>query len=111
MKSWIFQVAIVGSVIAMGGLSASAGEKEGSQLTITSPRNGEIVGSTVELTYTLQKGTKGDHIHAYVDGQYQKGFKGTLKGLPPGKHLITVKVADHDHELLDTTDSIEVEVK
>ena len=50
MKSWIFQVAIVGSVIAMGGLSASAVEKEGSQLTISSPRNGEIVGSTVELT-------------------------------------------------------------
>lgn len=111
MKSWIFQVAIVGSVIALGGLSAYAGEKEGSQLTITSPRKGEIVGSTVELTYTLQKGTKGDHVHAFVDGQYQKGFKGTIQGLTPGKHQITVKVADHDHEILDTSDSIDIEVK
>ncbi len=95
----------------MGGLSASAGEKEGSQLTITSPRNGDIVGSTVELTYALEKGTKGDHVHAFVDGQYQKGFEVTLHRLTPGKHQITVKVADHDHDLLDTSDSIEIEVK
>ncbi|MBA3613360.1 MAG: hypothetical protein H0W49_10730 [Nitrospirales bacterium] len=111
MLCWMFRVAIVGSVIAMGGLSAYAGETEGSQVTITSPRNGEIVESTVELTYTLRKGTKADHVHAFVDGQYQKGFKGTLQGLTPGTHLITVKVADHDHEILDTSDSIEVEVK
>ncbi len=63
----------------MGGLPAYAAETEGSQLTITSPRHGEMVGSTVGLTYTLQKGTTGDHVHGFVDDQYQKGFKGTLQ--------------------------------
>lgn len=84
MQFWIFQVAIVGSEITMGGLSASAGETEGSQLTITTPRHGEIVGSTVELSYDLEKGTKGDHVHAWVDGPYQKRFEGTHHRHTPG---------------------------
>ncbi|HNP30550.1 MAG TPA: hypothetical protein PKK23_16005 [Nitrospirales bacterium] len=67
MKSWIIRVARVGNVIEMGGVPVSAGEKKGSQLTITSPRTGDIVGSTVELTYLLQKSTKGHHVHAFVD--------------------------------------------
>ena len=53
----------------MGGLSANAGENGGSLLRITSPRIGDIVGSTVELTYALGKGTKGDHVHGFVDSQ------------------------------------------
>ncbi|MDH3503170.1 MAG: hypothetical protein OEZ41_10715 [Nitrospirota bacterium] len=85
---------MVGSFIALAGVSVYAGEMEGSQLPISS-----------------QKGSKGDHIDAFVDGQYQKGSKGTLEGLSPGKHQVPVKVADHDHEILDTSDSIEIEVK
>ncbi len=77
--SWAFQMVIIGSFLALAELSAYAGEKEGCQLTITSPRNGEIVGSTVSLTYTLQKGTKGNHIYAFVDGQYQKDSKAHFK--------------------------------
>lgn len=94
-----------------GGLSANAGENGGSQLRITSQRNGDIVGLTVELTYALGKGTKGDHVHGFVDGQYQKGFEGTLPRLTPGKHQIMVTVADHDHALLATSNSIESAVK
>jgi hypothetical protein len=73
----------MGSMMAMGGLSANAGEHGGSQLRITSPRIGDIVGSTVELTYASRKVTKSDHVHAFVDRQYQKGFEGTLHSLPP----------------------------
>ena len=98
-------------MIAMGRLSASAGGDKGSQLRITSPRIGDIMGSTVELAYALEKGTKGDHVHGFVDGQYQKEFKGTLHRLNPGKHQITVTVADHDHALLATSVSIGNAVK
>ncbi|MFZ1745935.1 MAG: hypothetical protein WAU17_08450 [Nitrospirales bacterium] len=65
-------------------MSASAGENNEFQLRITSPRIVDIVGSTVELTYALGKGTKGDHVHGFVDRQYQKGFEGTLPRLTPG---------------------------
>ncbi|GJL68037.1 MAG: hypothetical protein NPIRA06_06720 [Nitrospirales bacterium] len=58
----------------------------------------------------LQNGTTGDHSHAFVDGHYQKGFKGTLQGLTLGKHQIIRKVAEHDYEFLNTSDSFEEEV-
>lgn len=82
------------SFLALGGLPAYVGEKKGGQVTITSPRHGEIVGSNVEPTYPIQKGTKG-----------------TLQGLTPGKHQITIKPVDHDHEIFNTSDSIEEKVK
>ena len=84
---------------------------DGSTVTITSPQNGDIVSDTFDLTYELSKGTQGDHVHTYVDGKYQKGFKGTFHGLPKGKHHITVKAANHDHDVLTASDTIEVEVQ
>ena len=90
---------------------AFGGNKDGSVVIITSPKNGAVVGSTVDLKYDLKKGTQGSHVHAYVDGQYQKGFKGTLKGLAKGKREITVTVANADHDLLAASDTVTVEVK
>ena len=86
-------------------------DDDGSILKIVSPKNGETVGTQVEIKYELQKGTQGDHVHAYVDGKYQKGFKGILEGLTPGKHEITLKVANADHDVLATSAAITVEVR
>ena len=88
-----------------------AGGGDGSVVKITSPHNGEVVGSTVDVKYELKKGTHGDHVHAYVDGQYQKGFKGTLHGLKKGTHEISIKVANTDHDVLDASHTVTVEVK
>jgi len=41
------------------------------------------MGSTVELTYAMGKGTKCDHMQGFVGGQYQKGFDGKLHNLHP----------------------------
>ena len=90
---------------------AFAADKDGSVVTILSPKNGEVVGSTVNLKYDLTTGTQGNHVHAYVDGQYQKGFEGTLQGLAKGKREITVKVANTDHDVLTASDTVIVEVK
>jgi hypothetical protein len=90
---------------------AFATDNDGSILKIVSPKNEAIVAEEVEVKYELQKGTQGDHVHAYVDGKYQKDFKGTLMALTKGRHEITLKVANSDHDVLATSDTIVVEVK
>lgn len=86
-------------------------EGDGSILKIISPENGAVVGEEIEIKYHLQKGTEADHVHAYVDGKYQKGFKGTLSGLAKGKHEIVLKVANSDHDVIAISARTVVEVK
>ncbi|WP_454062666.1 hypothetical protein [Candidatus Nitrospira salsa] len=88
-----------------------ANQDDGSTVQITSPQNGDVVDSSFELTYEVGKGTHGDHVHTYLDGKYQKGFKGMFHDLTQGKHQIAVKVATHDHDILAASDTIEIEVK
>ena len=52
-----------------------------------------------------------DHVHVFLDGKYQKGFKGKFSEVPSGRHTITVKVATHDHDMVTVSDSIDVVVK
>jgi hypothetical protein len=85
--------------------------EDGSKVTITSPKDGEEVDDSFELKYELTKGSQATHVHVYVDGEYQKGFSGTLKGLSKGDHKITVKGATKDHDLVTATDTITVEVE
>ncbi len=84
---------------------------DGSAITITSPQNGAIVGSSFDLSYSFRKGLMADHVHVFMDGQYQKGFKGQFKDVTSGRHTITVKVATHDHDMVTVLDSIDVIVK
>ena len=98
------------------GLMLSAGPlfaevDDGSHIRITSPKDGATVGETFELTYELTKGSKAAHAHVYLDGESQKKFPGTFKGLSKGKHAITVRAATHDHDHLAATDTITVEVQ
>ena len=84
---------------------------DGSAITITSPQNGATVGSSFALTYSFRKGVMADHVHVFMDGTYQKGFKGKFSDVSSGKHTITVKVATHDHDTVTVSDSITVVVK
>lgn len=84
---------------------------DGSAITITSPQNGETVGSSFDLQYSFRKGIMADHAHVYMDGKYQKGFKGRFNNVPAGRHTITVKVATKKHDMVTVSDSIEVVVK
>jgi hypothetical protein len=85
--------------------------EDGSKVIIMSPKDGDEVDDTFELKYELTKGSHATHVHVYVDGQYQKGFSGTLKGLSKGDHKITVKGATKDHALVAATHTIIVEVE
>ena len=84
---------------------------DGSAITITSPQNGATVGNSFDLTYSFRKGVMADHVHVFMDGTYQKGFKGKFSDVPSGQHTITVKVATHDHDMVTVSDSITVVVK
>jgi len=100
---------VVSLVLAVSPVLADV--DDGSHIKITSPKDGATVGDTFELTYELTKGSKAAHGHVYLDGEPQKKFPGTFKGLSKGKHEIKVQAASHDHDLLAATDTITVEVQ
>ena len=99
---------------ALSGAPVFAEDKpvdDGSKIMITSPKDKDKVSDSFELKYELTKGSKATHVHVYVDGQYQKGFSGQLKGLSKGDHKITVKAAAQDHDLVTASHTITVEVE
>ena len=93
-------------------LSVQAGEDDGSKIVITAPADGSTVdGGSVELKYELAKGAKAHHAHVYLDGQYQKGFKGMFTNLPAGTHEIKVIAATDDHKGLAAESVVTIQVK
>ena len=108
----------VGAVLAAVGLlalgssvSVWAATDDGSQVKITSPAQGAKVAGDVEVKYDLTKGNQATHVHCFVDGEYQKGWKGTVKGMSPGTHEIKVVAADKDHQTLAAESAVKVEVQ
>jgi hypothetical protein len=82
---------------------------EGASVKIISPKSGEVVkGDKIPLQFKLTKGKRGEHVHAYVDGEMVgmfKSEKGTLNGIKPGKHTLELRVTTADHNTeLDATD-------
>ena len=102
---------LTGAPVFAGDKPAKAPVEDGSKVMITSPKDGDKVSDSFELKYELTKGSQATHVHVYVDGQYQKGFSGTLKGLSLGDHKITVTGATKDHDLVKASHTILVEVE
>ena len=99
-------------LLALGsGINVWAATDDGSKITIKSPAQGHKVKSDVEIVYDLEKGSQATHVHCFVDGEYQKGWKGTVKGMSPGTREIKLVAADKDHETLAAESSIKVEVQ
>ena len=114
IHGWKVSMVVVAAVLAIGLGSAQAEDQpveDGSKVMITSPPNGATVGDTFELKYDLQKGSQAAHAHVYLDGQYQKGFSGTFKGVPKGKHEIKVTGATEKHKLVTASHAVTVEVQ
>jgi hypothetical protein len=89
---------------------------EGASVKILSPRAGQVLeGDSIPLEFDIKKGKRGEHVHAYIDGELAGMFKtskGTLSGIKPGNHTLEVRVvtADHNNEL-DATDEVRFVVK
>jgi hypothetical protein len=79
-------------------------------VAITNPADGAAVqGMIIELDLTVDKGTRGDSVHLYVDGRFEaivKGDRYLLKGLPAGAHRIAAKLATRKHEELGPSASV-----
>jgi len=90
----------------------------GGEVVITSPADGETVrGGAVDVIIELRdRGSRGDHVHLYIDGRLVKPLYGdkvayTLNGLGSGTHTITVRIATKGHHVLDTEDSVRINVR
>jgi putative copper export protein len=89
---------------------------EGASVKILSPSPQQaFVGDKVPLKFNFTKGKRGQHVHAYVDGELMGMFEskqGTLNGIRPGRHILELRVVAADHQTeLDATDRIEFIVK
>lgn len=104
-------IAAVGMLVVGLGMNGWAATDDGSQVKIMSPSQGAVVKSDVEVQYALTKGTQATHVHCYVDGEYQKGFSGVVKGMPRGTHEIKVVAANKDHKTLAAEAAVTVEVE
>lgn len=109
----VIVVSVLLGLLSLGtGLVGWAADNEGSQLTIVSPAQGAVIKEdSVEVQYNLSKGMEATHIHCYVDGEYQKGFKGVIKGLTRGSHEIKLVAASHDHNALNAEAIVTIEVE
>lgn len=103
---------LVGLLSFGAGTVGWAADDEGRRLMIVSPAQGAVIkGDSVEVRYKLSKGTEATHIHCYVDGEYQKGFKGVVKGLTRGPHEIKLVAASHNHDALGVEAVVTIEVE
>lgn len=111
LKTAVLAFGFVGAMLPAGVFADEALKDDGSHIAITAPKDGDTVGQTFDLKYDLHAGSAAHHAHVYLDGQYQKGFKGTFTNVAPGKHEIKVQAANHDHKLLPAAAVVQVEVK
>ncbi len=84
---------------------------QGARVQIVSPKAGQVVkGDKVPLQFKLTKGKRGEHVHAYIDGEMMGMFsseKGTLNGIKPGRHTLELRVVTADHNTeLDASDRV-----
>lgn len=97
--------------LGLDGSAWTAGAAE-AQIKILSPAPGAVIkGDSVEVRYELAKGVHATHVHCYVDGEYQRGFSGVVKGLARGTHEIKVVAASHDHEAMAAEARVTIEVE
>jgi hypothetical protein len=116
MRCKMIRVVVMSVLVSLLSLGLSAigwtADDNSSRLTIVSPTQGEVIrGDSVDVRYRLPKGVQATHIHCYVDGEYQKGFKGVVKGLTRGSHEIKLVAASHDHDAVGTEAVVTIEVE
>ena len=107
----ILMIGLLGPGIHRSAWTVDAAEAE-AQLKILSPLSGTVIkGDSVEVRYELAKGVHATHVHCYVDGEYQRGFSGIVKGLTRGTHEIKVVAVGHDHQSIVAEARVTIEVE
>lgn len=109
----ILMIGLLGPGIHWSAWTADAAAAAAeTQIKILSPLPGAVIkGDSVELRYELAKGVHATHVHCYVDGEYQRGFSGIIKGLTRGPHEIKVVAVGHDHKATAAEARVTIEVE
>lgn len=106
MKRFAATCILLGIYLSITVLSSAWAQGSGS-VAITSPADGATLhGPIIDLTLSVDKGARGEHVHLYIDGKFEAIVKGDhyqLKGLPAGEHRIYVKLATRKHEEIGPT--------
>lgn len=91
-------------VVTLFTLQAPLAFAADGSVTITSPSDGAKLSrsAATTVTYEVTPGTKGDHVHLYVDNGEasvlrQLNGSHTLNKLAPGMHDICIKVVNKAH--------------
>jgi len=105
-----------GDSVAHTHNAAALAPAEGAKVKILVPTKDQVFTSDeIPFEIELIKGQRGEHVHAYVDGEMAGMFKttkGTLTGINPGNHTLEVRVVTADHNTeLDATDKVQFSVK
>jgi hypothetical protein len=86
--------------------------------TITSPADGAKfkADQPITLSYEVAPGSKGDHLHVYVDGEEMailRELEGNfvLEPLPRGSHELAIKIVNRAHEPIGVETTIKVVVE
>jgi hypothetical protein len=116
-------VLATGLLGACGNTEASGGSGTGSDspsLTITSPSEGDTVGSTFTVKWDSnvdlgEPETGKDHVHVFVDGNSNDytvvgGDSFEVTGLSDGKHTVDVTLQNADHSPAGAEDQVDVTV-
>lgn len=111
IRIWVAVLTIGLLGLGIDGSVWASGEAQ-AQVRILSPSPGAVIkGDSVEVRYELAKGVHATHVHCYVDGEYQRGFSGVVKGLTRGTHEIKVVAASHDHQATAAEARVTIEVE
>jgi len=112
----VHQAAQASGAVGQNQEPAKLQPAEGASVKILSPTPGQIFATDqVPLSFKLTKGKRGDHVHAYIDGELMGMFlskQGALNGIRPGIHVLELRVVADDHQTeLDAQDRVEFVVK
>mgnify|MGYP000305338055 CR=1 FL=1 len=107
-------------LLLLGSFSSIAFAATGS-ITIISPKYRAVVKADKPsvVTYKVNLGTEGNHLHVYIDDQkpiVDRNVTGCpcsveLPGLSAGNHTVVIKEARADHSLTGVQSAIEVTAK
>ncbi|MEW5792462.1 MAG: hypothetical protein ACOY4L_03850 [Pseudomonadota bacterium] len=92
------------AALLLAGVAPLAQAAEQAYVKILSPANGAKLDAMAQnkITYEVQPGPRGDHVHVYVDDKevgILRQLKGsyTLETLSPGNHDVCIKVVNKAH--------------
>lgn len=114
---------LAGGMLAGCGNQSSSGSSSGSDsptLSITSPKDGDTVGSSFMVKWDSNQSlgepdTGKDHVHIFVDGNSSDytvvgGDSFEVTGLSPGQHTVDVTLQNADHSSAGADDQVDVNV-